>query len=176
MGNKPTSFDLLYWNADGTRMARTAHSWYLRNTYVENNVIVPGKITLKGQPIDLRRITTDLYAIGAEKDHIVPWEAAWRVTQLTSGKVRFVMSSSGHIAGIINPPGGKGYIFVNESAQPADSPQEWLQKAERQEGSWWTDWTAWLAKRAGRKVKAHPTGNEQYPPLCDAPGTYVLEK
>jgi len=176
MGNKPTSFDLLYWNADGTRMARTAHSWYLRNTYVENNLIVPGKITLKGQPIDLRRITTDLYAIGAEKDHIVPWEAAWRVTQLTSGKVRFVMSSSGHIAGIINPPGGKGYIFVNESAQPADSPQEWLQKAERQEGSWWTDWTAWLAKRAGRKVKAHPTGNEQYPPLCDAPGTYVLEK
>jgi polyhydroxyalkanoate synthase subunit PhaC len=176
MGNKPTSFDLLYWNADGTRMARTAHSWYLRNTYVENNVIVPGKITLKGQPIDLRRITTDLYAIGAEKDHIVPWEAAWRVTQLTSGKVRFVMSSSGHIAGIINPPGGKGYFFVNESAQPAASPQEWLQNAERQEGSWWTDWTAWLAKRAGRKVKAPPTGNEQYPPLCDAPGTYVLEK
>ena len=115
MGNKPPAFDLLYWNSDGTRMARAAHSWYLRNTYVENNLIEPGKITLKGEPIDLGRIKLDAYAVGAEKDHIVPWDAAWRITQLFGGDVRFVLASSGHIAGIINPPGGKGTYWIDEA-------------------------------------------------------------
>ena len=114
MGEKPPAFDLLYWNSDGTRMCRAAHSWYLRNTYVENNLIKPGKIELKGEPIDLGRIKQDIYAVGAEKDHIVPWDAAWRITQLIGGKVRFVLASSGHIAGIINPPGGKGAYWINE--------------------------------------------------------------
>ena len=115
MGNKPPAFDLLYWNSDGTRMTRAAHSWYLRNTYVENNLIEPGKVTLKGEAIDLARITQDTYAVGAEKDHIVPWDAAWRITQLFSGDVRFVRASSGHIAGIINPPGGKGMYWTREA-------------------------------------------------------------
>ena len=112
LGNKPPAFDLLYWNSDGTRMTRAAHSWYLRNTYVENNLIKPGKITLKGEAIDLGRIRQDTYAVGAEKDHIVPWDAAWRITQLFGGDVRFVLASSGHIAGIINPPGGKGAYWT----------------------------------------------------------------
>jgi polyhydroxyalkanoate synthase len=111
LGQKPPAFDLLYWNSDGTRMARAAHSWYLRNTYVENNLIVPGKIELYGKKLDLGRIRNDVYAVGAQKDHIVPWQAAWRVTQLVGGNVRFVLASSGHIAGIINPPGGKGNIL-----------------------------------------------------------------
>ena len=124
LGNKPPAFDLLYWNSDGTRMTRAAHSWYLRNTYVENNLIEPGKITLKGEPIDLGRIRQDTYAVGAEKDHIVPWDAAWRITQLFGGDVRFVLASSGHIAGIINPPGGKGAYWTREAGDaPSEQPR-----------------------------------------------------
>ncbi|QRM35736.1 alpha/beta hydrolase [Microvirga sp. VF16] len=177
MGNKPPTFDLLYWNSDGTRMARAAHSWYLRNTYVENNLIKPGKITLKGEALDLGHIRQDTYAVGAEKDHIVPWDAAWRITQLFGGNVRFVLASSGHIAGIINPPGGKGtYWTQDENAASASNPEEWRQRATRHEGSWWSDWTAWLAARSGRKSAPPQMGSSKYPPLQDAPGTYVLER
>ena len=175
MGNKPPAFDLLYWNSDGTRMARAAHSWYLRNTYVENNLIKPGQVTLLGEPIDLGRIEQDIYAVGAEKDHIVPWYSAWRITQLTGGKVRFVRASSGHIAGVINHPGPKkGAYWVNE--EPADSPEAWLDTAGKREGSWWTDWVAWLGERSGAKVKPPNVGSKAHPPLMDAPGSYVLEK
>ena len=117
LGQKPPAFDLLYWNSDGTRMARAAHGWYLRNTYVENNLVQPGKVHLKGEALDLGRIRQDIYAVGAEKDHIVPWDAALRITQLTGGKVRFVLASSGHIAGIINPPGGKGTYWTNKDGR-----------------------------------------------------------
>ena len=176
MGNKPAAFDLLYWNSDGTRMTRAAHSWYLRNTYLENNMIKPGRIELLGEPIDLGRVKQDIYAVGAEKDHIVPWYAAWRITQLAGGKVRFVMASSGHIAGIINPPGRKGAYWTNEATPPPATPEEWLEGATRHDGSWWTDWIAWLGTRSGKKVKPPPVGSEAHPPLADAPGTYVLEK
>ncbi len=174
MGQKPAAFDLLYWNSDGTRMARTAHSWYLRNTYSENNLIKPGKIELKGEPLDLRRITLDTFAVGAEKDHIVPWDAAWRVTQVLGGKVRYVLASSGHIAGIINPPGGKGVFWTNE--KQAATPAQWRSEAQRHDGSWWTDWAAWLAARSGERVKPPAIGSDGHPALADAPGTYVLEK
>ena len=176
MGNKPPAFDLLYWNSDGTRMAGTAHSWYLRNTYLENNLITPGKIRLKGEAIDLSRIQLDAYAVGAEKDHIVPWDAAWRITQLFGGAVRFVMASSGHIAGIVNPPGGKGTYWVAEPGTQTVDPQQWLQAATRHDGSWWTDWTAWLSQRSGRMINPPTLGSDAHPPLGDAPGSYVLEK
>jgi polyhydroxyalkanoate synthase len=177
MGNKPPAFDLLYWNSDGTRMARAAHSWYLRNTYVENNLIKPRTITLKGEAIDLGRIDLDTYAVGAEKDHIVPWDAAWRITQLFGGNVRFVRASSGHIAGIINPPGGKGAYWTRETGDAAaSSPEQWLQSATRHDGSWWPDWTAWLSARSDRKGAPPQMGGSKHPPLQDAPGTYVLEK
>ena len=177
LGNPPPAFDLLYWNSDGTRMARAAHSWYLRNTYVENNLIKPGHIVLMDEPIDLGRITQDIYAVGAENDHIVPWYAAWRITQLVGGKVRFVMASSGHIAGIINPAASKkGAYWVDETGQSAAKPEEWLERAERHEGSWWTDWIAWLGERSGEKIKAPAVGSKLHPPITDAPGTYVLEK
>jgi polyhydroxyalkanoate synthase len=177
MGSKPPAFDLLYWNSDGTRMARAAHSWYLRNTYVENNLIEPGKVTLKDEALDLGRIRQDTYAVGAEKDHIVPWDAAWRITQLFGGDVRFVRASSGHIAGIINPPGGKGAYWTWEAGDGAASdPEHWLQSASRHEGSWWPDWTAWLSARSGRKGAPPPMGSAKYRPLLDAPGTYVMEK
>ncbi|MBV8611943.1 MAG: class I poly(R)-hydroxyalkanoic acid synthase [Singulisphaera sp.] len=176
MGNKPPAFDLLYWNSDGTRMAGAAHSWYLRNTYLENNLIKPGKIRLKGEAIDLGRIKLDSYGVGAEKDHIVPWDAAWRITQLSGGPVRFVMASSGHIAGIVNPPGGKGAYWVTEPGVSATDPQQWQQVAARHDGSWWTDWTSWLSERSGGMVPPPTLGNDAHPPLRDAPGSYVLEK
>ncbi len=175
LGQKPPAFDLLYWNSDGTRMARTAHAWYLRNTYVENNLIEPGKIHLKGEALDLGRIRQDLYAVGAEKDHIVPWKAAWRITRLAGGAVRYVLASSGHIAGIINPPGGgKGTYWTNEAA--TETPDGWRAGAQASNGSWWTDWFAWLAGRSGQKAAPPAMGGERYPPLGDAPGSYVLEK
>ena len=111
LGQKPPAFDLLYWNSDGTRMARTAHSWYLRNTYVENNLVEPGKLRLKGEALDLGQVRLDIYAVGAERDHIVPWDAAWRICHLVSGTDRYVLASSGHIAGMINPPGGQGGVL-----------------------------------------------------------------
>jgi len=175
LGQKPPAFDLLYWNSDGTRMARAAHGWYLRNTYVENNLVQPGKVHLKGEALNLGRIRLDIYAVGAEKDHIVPWDAAFRITQLTGGKVRFVLASSGHIAGIINPPGGKGAYWTNKDGQ-ADTPERWRAAAQRHDGSWWTDWFAWLAAHSGEKVGPPSMGSEAYPPLQDAPGSYVLEK
>jgi polyhydroxyalkanoate synthase subunit PhaC len=173
LGLKPPAFDLLYWNSDGTRMARAAHSWYLRNTYVENNLIKPGKVQLKGVPLDLGQVRLDIYAVGAEKDHIVPWDAAWRIQQIVAGKTRYVLASSGHIAGIINPPGGKVSYWTND--HQTDTPDRWREAAHRHEGSWWTDWAAWLATRSGPKRKPPSLGSRLHPPLQDAPGSYVLE-
>ncbi len=176
LGNQPPAFDLLYWNSDGTRMARAAHSWYLHNTYIENNLIKPGYINIKGTKIDLGEIRLDIYAVGAEKDHIVPWEAAWQVTQLTGAKVRFVLASSGHIAGIINPPGGKGAFWTGVDGANTPSPEAWRESAERHEGSWWLDWEAWLADHSGRRQKPPSLGSDMHLALVDAPGTYVLER
>ncbi len=176
LGQQPAAFDLLYWNSDGTRMTREAHSWYLHNTYGENNLIKPGKIHLKGEALDLRRITMDAYAVGAEKDHIVPWDSAWRLTQLTGGKVRFVLANSGHIAGIINPPGGKGSYWVNDGNETVDTPKQWQELSTRHDGSWWTDWARWLGQHSDGKGKPPTMGNAAHPPLDDAPGRYVLEK
>ncbi|MGO8914453.1 MAG: PHA/PHB synthase family protein [Stellaceae bacterium] len=177
MGNKPPAFDLLYWNNDGTRMARAAHSFYLRNTYLENNLIKPEKIALLGQPINLRRIVQAVYAVGAEKDHIVPWRSAWRIAQLTSAQTRFVLAASGHIAGMINPPSkGKGGYWTNDTLSPPATAEAWLAGAQKHDGSWWTDWAGWLQAASGQRISPPPAGSAAYPPICDAPGTYVLEK
>jgi polyhydroxyalkanoate synthase len=177
LGNKPPEFDLLYWNSDGTRMARAAHSFYLRNTYLENNLVKPGKISLLGQPIDLRRIEQDIYAVGTERDHIVPWRTTWRITRLVSGRTRFALASSGHIAGIINPPSvSKGAFWVNDAAGTPVTADEWLAAAHKHDGSWWVDWAKWLAPRCGNETAAYSLGSTAFPPLCDSPGTYVLER
>src|SRR4051794_34867837 len=157
LGEKPPAFDLLYWNSDGTRMARNAHAWYLRNTYVENNLMVPGRVELKGQPLDLGAIRQDIYAVGAEKDHIVPWDAAWQISRLAGGKVRYILGSSGHIAGIINPPGGKGSYCTSQPG--AETAGAWRRAAVKHDGSWWNDWAAWLGERSGRKVKPPGMGS-----------------
>jgi polyhydroxyalkanoate synthase len=174
LGKEPPAFDLLYWNADGTRMAAAAHAYYLRNTYYENNLIKPNKLVLKGVPIDLGQIRQDIYAVGTEQDHIVPWKSAWRIAQFVSGPVRFALGGSGHIAGVINPPSkGRGY-WIND--KPVESADQWLESAEHHEGSWWIDWLEWLKPRSGKQVATPSMGSKKYPPITPAPGTYVLER
>lgn len=174
LGKEPPAFDLLYWNNDGTRMTRAAHSFYLRNTYLENNLVKPGKIVIDGVPIDLRQIQQDVYAVGAIQDHIVPWQSAWRITQLAGGHSEFVLAASGHIAGIINPPSkGRGY-WTND--KPVGSAKEWFETAEHHDGSWWNNWLEWLKPHSGEMSAPPSMGNEAHPPITPAPGTYVLEK
>ena len=174
LGKEPPAFDLLYWNADGTRMTQAAHSFYLRNTYLENNLIKPNTIALKGVPIDLGKIRQDIYAVGTEQDHIVPWKSAWRISQLASGHVRFIVGGSGHIAGIISPPSkGRGY-WTND--KPVKNAEQWLESAEQHEGSWWADWLEWLGPRSGEQVAPPAMGSATHAPITPAPGTYVLEK
>ncbi|HZR43897.1 MAG TPA: class I poly(R)-hydroxyalkanoic acid synthase [Ktedonobacteraceae bacterium] len=174
MGKEPGAFDLLYWNNDGTRMARAAHSFYLRNTYLENNLIKPNKIVLKGVPIDLSRIRQEIYAVGTQQDHIVPWQSAWRISQLVSGPVRFVLAGSGHIAGVISPPGKERGYWTNEKI--AENAEQWLEGAKQHRGSWWMDWVEWLSSRSGEQVPAPSMGSSTHPPIIPAPGSYVLER
>ena len=154
LGNPPPAFDLLYWNSDGTRMARAAHSWYLRNTYVENNLIKPGQVDAHGRADRPRPDQQDIYAVGAEKDHIVPWYAAWRITQLTGGKVRFVMASSGHIAGVINHPRPEEGGLSGSTRSRPTSPEAWLDAADQARGQL-VDGLDRLARRAlGREGRS----------------------
>jgi len=175
LGQKPPAFDMLYWNSDSTRQPRDAQSWYIRNTYLENNLVKPGKIEFNGRPLDLGEITGDIYAVGAEKDHIVPWRSAWQISKLTSANTHFTLAASGHIAGMMAPPDkGKGY-WTSEEAISYETPDEWRENAEQHEGSWWEDWRGWLELRSGEQTDAPQVGSEQYPPIEDAPGTYVRE-
>jgi polyhydroxyalkanoate synthase len=176
LGKDAPVFDLLYWNSDATRIPRATHSYYLRNMYLENNLVKPDVLTIKGVPLDLRRVRNDVYSVATIEDHITPWRAVYRMTQIFSGQTRFVVGHSGHIAGIINAPAaGKGEWRT--SASNPISPDEWLTGAEKHPGSWWPDWIAWLGQRSGDLVSAPKVeGSAEYPTLVPAPGTYVLEQ
>ncbi len=173
LGKEPFPFDLLYWNADSTRMTAAMHSFYLRKMYLENKLVEPGGITLAGEPIDLRKIKTPTYIISTKEDHIAPWKATYAATHLYSGPVKFVLSGSGHIAGIVNPPAAKkyGYWTNRKKAKTADN---WFEGATQHEGSWWPDWNDWVTKQgAGKKVPARVPGDGKLKALEDAPGSYV---
>jgi polyhydroxyalkanoate synthase len=178
LGQKPPALDMLYWNSDGARMARDAHKFYIRNTYLENNLIKPDKVELMDRPIDLGRITGDVYAVGAEKDHIVPWQSAWKISKVlaNTNSTHFTLAASGHIAGMISPPDkGKGY-WTGEEGQNYETAEEWRENAEEHEGTWWEDWREWLEQRSGEQTEPpQEVGSDQYPPIEDAPGTYVRE-
>jgi polyhydroxyalkanoate synthase len=171
MGQNPPAFDILAWNADSTRMPATMHSFYLRNFYVQNK-LAKGELEIAGRKIDLSAIKHNTYVVSAENDHIVPWEAAYRTCGLVSGKVRFILSSGGHIAGIVNPPGPKGFYYVADDTPP--TPAEWRRIAKRKPGSWWEDWAAWSDEHSGELVDPPPTGSKKYPVLADGPGEYVF--
>lgn len=176
-GETPPPFDVLYWNMDVTRMPAAMHGWYLRNFYLENRLIKKDVLNLAGENIDLGRIVQPLYAVSAEDDHIAPWRQTFRVNNFVSGPRRFVLSSSGHILGIVNPvldPPRREYRVA--SAEFRDMAEDWQARAERRPGSWWTDWMDWLKPQSGRRVKAPPVATAKYPALADAPGTYVFER
>jgi len=172
LGKEPFPFDLLYWNSDSTRMPRAMHSFYLRKMYQENRLVEPGGITVKGVPIDLRRIGQPAYILSTREDHIAPWKATYKATQIYSGSIRFVLGFSGHIAGVINPPSAGKYGYAVGSRLP-ENPDEWLAAAKHHQGSWWTDWGRWVARYGGKKVPARWPGDGKLEPIEDAPGSYV---
>lgn len=175
LGRDPFPFDLLYWNADSTRMPAAMHSYYLRNMYQENKLVQPGALTLAGVPIDLRTITTPAYILSTREDHIAPWKSTYAATQLYRGDTTFVLAASGHIAGVINPPGKNKYSHWVNAAQPP-SPDEWLTSAQEHPGSWWPHWQKWAERYAGPKVPARIPGDGALPAIEDAPGSYVRVK
>jgi polyhydroxyalkanoate synthase len=173
MGEQPPAFDILAWNADTTRMPAKMHEFYLRHCYGENE-LARGEMELAGTPLDMGEVREEIYLLSAKEDHIAPWTSSYKATQLFGGPVRFVLSSAGHVAGIVNPPGPKARHWTREDTPP--DPREWLAGATEQQGSWWEDWTRWIAERAGERREPPPTGSATYPPLGDAPGTYVHER
>jgi polyhydroxyalkanoate synthase len=175
-GNSPPPFDLLYWNGDSTNLPGPMYCWYLRHTYLQNELIKPGKLTVCGEKVDLGKITVPAYIYASHDDHIVPWKSAYQSTQILKGKNRFVLGASGHIAGVINPPvkNKRHYFENNKLAKTAD---EWLAQAKDIKGSWWPNYALWLEQFGGKKIQASKTfGNARYKKLEAAPGKYVKEK
>jgi len=175
-GNKPTAFDLLYWNSDSTNLPGPFAAYYLRNTYLENNLRVPGKLTMLGQPVDLGRIECPAYFVAAREDHIVPWKTSYLGRRLLSGDSTFVLGASGHIAGVVNPPSKNKRSFWT-NALPSATSDEWLAGATEHRGSWWPHWIDWLKPRSGDMVVARSTlGSKDCKVLAPAPGSYVKER
>jgi polyhydroxyalkanoate synthase len=175
LGKEPLPFDLLYWNSDNTRMPAAMHSFYLRNMYQKNLLAKPDAVTLAGEPIDLRRIETPCFFLSAREDHIAPWKSTYAATQVFGGPVKFVLSASGHIAGVVNPPAANKYCYWTGADLPA-APDSWLEGAVRTEGSWWPEWNAWVGGYGEGKVPARQPGSGELPVLEDAPGSYVAAR
>ena len=174
LGKKPPAFDILYWNADTTRMTAGLHRGFLE-LGAANALARPGDATMLGSPVDLKAVDRDSYIVAGITDHICPWQSCYASTQLLGGRPRFLLSTSGHIAAMVNPPGNEKARYQVAKKCPED-PQEWLRKAETAHGSWWPDYTGWLAERCGEE-KAAPAelGGGGLAPVCDAPGTYVYD-
>ena len=171
LGQDPPAFDILAWNGDNTRMPATMHAFYLRSLYLRNE-LARGVMEIKGRQLSLADVGNDIYVVGAINDHIVPWPASYKTTGLMGGDVRYVLSSGGHIAGIVNPPGPKAWYEVAKTPNPVTADQ-WREAAERHSGSWWEDWAKWAGRRAGRRADPPPMGSEKYPAVADAPGSYI---
>jgi polyhydroxyalkanoate synthase subunit PhaC len=172
-GKSPEAFDLLFWNADSTNLPGPMYTWYLRNMYLENNLVAPGRLTVCGEPIDLGRIDVPSYVLATQEDHIVPWRSAYRSTQLLGGASQFVLGASGHIAGVINPAAKNKRSFWTGGEQ-GDDAEAWLATATEMPGSWWSHWRAWLEPRTGHRVAAPARpGSRRHRPIEPAPGRYV---
>jgi polyhydroxyalkanoate synthase len=174
LGKDPFPFDLLYWNADSTRMPAAMHSFYLRQMYQENK-LSQGEIELLGTPIDLTRIKLPVFILSTREDHIAPWKSTYAATQLYQGPVKFTLAASGHIAGVVNPPAAKKYShWVNDQNPP--TPDEWLKTAREKPGSWWPEWHDWVKQYGGGEVDARKPGAGKLKVIEDAPGSYVKVK
>jgi polyhydroxyalkanoate synthase len=177
LGKEPTPFDLLYWNADATRMPRQTHMFYLREMYLRNNLAKPGGIELAGVPVDLTKVNIPIYLLASREDHIAPYPSVFKACHLFSGPVRFVLAGSGHIAGVINPPSMGKYQYWVNGAQDGQVGEldDWLAGAKEHPGSWWPDWDKWLAPQSGPRVPARKpgAGKKKGAIIEDAPGSYV---
>jgi len=172
LGQPPPAWDILYWNSDQTNMPAALHRDFVQ-LGLENSLVEPGGVEIFGTPIDLSKTTVDTYIVAGISDHISPWESAYRTTQLLGSEPKFVLSTSGHIVAMVNPPGNEKANFKTNNRNPPD-PREWLKTASTHEGTWWPDWTEWLAERSGDEVDApRELGNDEHPVLGEAPGTYV---
>jgi polyhydroxyalkanoate synthase len=174
LGKKPFPFDLLYWNADSTRLPAANHAFYLREFYHENR-LSKGEMTLGGVRLDLSKVRIPIYELSTKEDHIAPAKSVFRGAKLFGGLVRLVMAGSGHIAGVVNPPAKKKYQYWTGSATGA-SLEDWAANASATAGSWWPDWAAWLAARSGTKVPARDPGAGPLAPIEEAPGSYVKSR
>ncbi len=177
-GETPPPFDLLYWNADSTNLPGPFYAWYLRNTYLENNLTKPGKAVVCGEKVDFNQVTLPIYIYGSREDHIVPINGAYATTQYLPGPKRFVMGASGHIAGVINPPAkNKRCYWTRDDGLLPKTHAEWFEGAVEHPGSWWTDWSQWLASQSDKQIAAPKTyGKGKYKAIEPAPGRYVLAK
>ncbi|MBB3190829.1 class I poly(R)-hydroxyalkanoic acid synthase [Halomonas cerina] len=175
-GDIPAPFDLLYWNTDGTNLPAGTHGWYLRNMYMENRLVQPGGIELDGVKIDMRKVSTPSYFISTREDHIAKWNSTYYGALLPKGPVKFVLGGSGHIAGIVNPPHKNKYGYWTNDALP-ETAEEWLEGAEKQEGSWWPHWQQWMTDNGyadpEKRVPARQPGEGELQVLEPAPGRYV---
>ncbi len=171
LGKEPMPFDLLYWNADSTRMPAGVHSFYLRECYMANK-LARGKMIIDGVHIDLKKVKVPVYNLAAREDHIAPLPSVFKVGQFLGGETKLVVSASGHIAGVVNPPEARKYKYWTNDA-PAENLESWLKTATEHEGSWWPDWADWITTRSGDKVSAPVPGDGKLEVLEDAPGSYV---
>jgi polyhydroxyalkanoate synthase subunit PhaC len=177
LGGRPAAFDLLYWNADSTNLPGPMYAYYLRNTYLENNLRVPGKLTNCGVPVDLGRVKLPMFGLATREDHIVPWRSAYRTLNLLGGDDKtFVLGASGHIAGVVNPASKNRRSHWIGSPYP-EEPDHWLDTATEHKGSWWPRWSKWLDSHGGGSRKAPAkSGNQTYQPIEAAPGRYVRHR
>ena len=170
-GKTPMPFDLLYWNSDSTRMSAANHSFYLRNCYLENN-LSKGRMVLAGAPISLGDVTIPIYNLATHDDHIAPARSVFVGSQFFGGDVTFVLTGSGHIAGVVNPPAANKYQYWTDGP-PQGAYEDWVANAEEHPGSWWPHWDRWIRDLSDKEVEARPVGSQTYPPLEEAPGSYV---
>ena len=174
MGQEPPAFDILAWNGDSTRMPSAMHSFYLRSLYMRNE-LARDELELLGQQLSLSHVKSDTYVVGAINDHIVPWHGSYKTVGLMGGKVRYVLSSGGHIAGIVNPPGPKAWHeATGDDTAALPDPEAWRRSGNKHNGSWWEDWTSWSESRAGELIKPPHMGSRKHPAIADAPGEYVF--
>jgi polyhydroxyalkanoate synthase subunit PhaC len=171
LGKEQLPFDLLFWNSDSTRMPAAMHSFYLRKMYLQNLLSKPGGISLADTPIDLSKITIPSFILATREDHIAPWKSAYAATRLYSGPVKFVLSASGHMAGVISAPGSKYGHWANDNLP--GSPDEWFAGATPQQGSWWPLWDEWVTRLDSERIPAREPGGGKLPVIEDAPGSYV---
>jgi polyhydroxyalkanoate synthase len=175
-GRTPSAFDLLYWNSDSANLPGPLFAWYLRNMYLDNSLRIARHLRVLGAPADLTRITAPAYLLATREDHIVPWTSAYESSRLLGGTMDFVLGASGHIAGVVNPTAGGRRCHWTAPLDGSDA-QRWLAQATRVAGSWWPHWSAWLSRRAGRRIPAPAAmGSGRYPRIEPAPGRYVRER